>query len=134
MLDDVKKMLKIRKKLKQFIYPFRVGKNIKNFKEVQFSSNFKIPTPYLYFNRKKIIIIAGNSNTQKKSTISFSIPFKKMNFNLSDKIVVQDLWLQHKYPLMSLKEFTKIKFSIPEDKVSNGGLLILEIIKGKKSN
>ena len=134
MLDDVKKMLKIRKKLKQFIYPFRVGKNIKNFKEVQFSSNFKIPTPYLYFNRKKIIIIAGNSNTQKKSTISFSIPFKKMNFNLSDKIVVQDLWLQHKYPLMSLKEFTKIKFSIPEDKVNNGGLLILEIMKGKKFN
>jgi len=132
MFDDVKKILKIRRKLKQFIYPFRVGQNIKNFREVHYRSNIKIPTPYLYFNNKKIIIIAGNPNTKKVVNISFLIPFNEINFNLSDKIEIQDLWTKKRHSNMYVRHFKKINFIIKKDKVSNGGLLILEIIKEEK--
>ena len=129
MYEDVKKMLKIRRKLKRFIYPFKIAQKINNFVEVRFTSNIKIPKPYLYFDKKKIIIIAGNFNAYKKSIISFVIAFKKMNYKLSDKIKVQDLWSQTKFPINNVKEFNKMSFSIPKDKIKNGGLLILQISK-----
>jgi len=129
MYEDVKKMLKIRRKLKRFIYPFKIAQKINNFVEVRFTSNIKIPKPYLYFDKKKIIIIAGNFNAHKKSIISFVIEFKKMNYKLSDKIKVQDLWSQTKFSVNYVKEFNKMTFSIPKDKIKNGGLLILQISK-----
>ena len=52
-----------------------------------------------------------------------------MNYKLSDKIKVQDLWSQTKFSVNYVKEFNKMTFSIPKDKIKNGGLLILQISK-----
>ena len=124
MLVDVKKMLAIRKQESDLIHAAQNDITPK-IDSLAFSSKAKLPVPYIMWNDKKAIIVAGN-NTNKDVTVSVKIPWDKIGMKNQDKIVVTDLWNGGKKEVSSNKQ-QSLDIKMKKDKTAGGGVAILKL-------
>lgn len=132
MLKDVQKMISIRKKESDLINPMRVGESMEGFGSVSYESEDEIPVPYAYYNEDKILIVAGNPYENKDVKVKLKLNLKEIKaWGDCSTVKIIDLWNDESRECQ-IDDFENIEWMINKDKVANGGILILKIVKVKK--
>jgi hypothetical protein len=126
MLNDVKKMIRIRKENSDLICAATPDK-MPNIMTLDSKSDLPVPKPFMIWNDKKVLLIAGN-NTDKDLDISIQIPIKDIGLDLNKTYTVRDIW-NNKNQKIKASELTNYQLKIKRDKVADGGIGIIEILK-----
>ena len=122
MLEDVKKMIAIRKDNMDLIHGDKQQTNIL---PVKADSRLK-PVPYARFVRgEKALIVAVNESQKRDIDVRLTIPLNKMGM-VSDYFEVEDLW-NDKVDIVHKNELTDLKVHIKKDKQKGGGVFLLKI-------
>jgi len=116
MLADVKRMIAIRKRFPDLFSAQNNGKPV-NIRPLKYTSDCSLPVPYIIWNEKRAIIIAGN-NTDKDVILQISVPEE---FNDHKSEPVTDIWNNKKLRIIN----GQIKTLIRKDKSPAGGLAII---------
>lgn len=124
MLADVKKMIAIRKQEKDVIHSV-YNETKPNIERVSYKSASTIPVPYILWNDKKAILIAGN-NTDKDVKLTVTLPLEKIGMAGVSRIRLTDLWNGGEKEI-NLKNSSEFSFAIKRDKVAGGGLAVYKI-------
>lgn len=127
MLEDVKRLINIRKTNADLIRPAPIGKSIQHLHAVSHTSNVDLPMPYLYQGENKCLLIAGNPHTDQDVEITFRLP-EQLDFADAHMLSIHDLWNDTTLT-MSAKDFSQQVFTIKRDKTPRGSLLVFSISK-----
>lgn len=132
MLEDVKKMIRIRKQESDLIYPMKIGQNMGHLCAIDYESSDKIPTPYMYCNKNAILIIMGNPYEHKDVKVRLSLNLNhKQLWEKSELLTVEDLW-NGSSRICRPDDFETLEWVIKRDKVAGGGLLVLKLCAAHK--
>jgi len=126
MLEDVKKMIRIRKENSDLFFAWTDDK-MPDMISLEFQSEIKIPTPYLVWNNKKIIIIAGN-NTDRDVACTVHIPLEKSGLEPGKTYKVHDLWNEKTMDVKG-SELANLQVRIKRDHIPSGGISVIAIEK-----
>ena len=124
MLNDVKKMMAIRKQEKDVIHAV-LNDVTPNMIAVEYKSSDAIPVPYILWNDKKAILVAGN-NLNKDIKITVTLPMDKIGMSGASQIRITDLWNGGE-EIKNANAATNLTFQIKKDKIPSGGLAVLKI-------
>jgi Alpha amylase, catalytic domain len=127
MLEDVKRLIQIRKTQSNLIRPAPMGQPCHHLHALAYTSNVDVPIPYLYQGEDKCILVAGNPDTDQDVEITFHLP-AQLELTDTQRLSVNDLW-HDTSAIMKVAEFHQHVFTIRRDKTRRGGLLILLISK-----
>ena len=126
MLNDVKRMLEIRKDHPDLIYAPAADESNLKMKSAPLKSPEILPVPYILSNGKRAILIAGNPTRNdvegriQLTTALLNLPIETKLFN------VTELWPDEKETQrMSIKELSEYNFTIAADGNSGGGLHVV---------
>lgn len=124
MLIDVKKMIAIRKQEKDVIHSV-YNETRPNVESVFYKSTSTIPVPYILWNDKKAILIAGN-NSDKDVKLTVTLPLEKIGMKGASRIRLTDLWNGGE-KVVEMKDLPEFSFGIKRDKVAGGGLAVYKM-------
>lgn len=124
MLADVKKMLAIRKQEKDVIHSVD-NVAMPKIERVSYKAAVSVPVPYILWNDRKAILIAGN-NTDKNVKITTTLPLEKTGMASASKIRITDLW-NGGSKVVSAKYLSNFSFTIKKDRTAGGGLAVYKI-------
>ena len=126
MLNDVKRMLEIRKDHPDLIYAPAADESNLKMKSAPLISPEILPVPYILSNGKRAILIAGNPTRNdvegriQLTTALLDLPIETKLFN------VTELWPDEKETQrMGIKELSEYNFTITADGKSGGGLHVV---------
>lgn len=125
MLDDVKRIIRLRRRHAGLIFPLRVGHNEQMPQTVAYRASATLPTPYLYVGADQALLVAGNPHLTQDVEIQLAVTAGQLGLAVEQPVQVIDLW--NEAPVRTLQEFAQHKFTIKRDKAARGGLLILSI-------
>ena len=117
-------MIAIRKQEKDVIHSV-YNETKPNIERVSYKSASTIPVPYILWNDKKAILIAGN-NTDKDVKLTVTLPLEKIGMAGVSRIRLTDLWNGGEKEI-NLKNSSEFSFAIKRDKVAGGGLAVYKI-------
>jgi len=124
MLADVKKMIAIRKQEKDVIHSvYNVARP--NVAKVSYRSSANVPVPYVLWNDRKAILVAGN-NQDKDVKMTVTLPLGKTGLSGVSQVRVTDLWNGGE-KIIQVKNAAEFTFSIKSDKTAGGGLAVYKI-------
>lgn len=124
MLADVKKMIAIRKQEKDVIHSV-YNEAKPRIEKVAYQSSSVVPAPYILWNNRKAILIAGN-NLEKNVKLTVTLPLDKIGMSEASQIRITDLWNGGE-KTMDVKNAADFSFAIKKDKVAGGGLAVYKI-------
>jgi len=126
MLADVKKMIALRKQESALLHvlPNNVFPPIDS---LAYSCSEKIPVPYMLWDDKSVLVVAGN-DTDNDINITVNIPLTKTGLKKARKVTVTDLWNGGKKE-MTAAELKKFSFTVKRDRVAGGGIGVFKIIE-----
>jgi len=125
MLADVKKMIAIRTQEKDVIHSVLNDDN-PNIAAVEYKSSDSVPVPYILWNDKKAILVAGNYHTDKDVEITVTLPLAKTGISRASRIRITDLW-NGGDEIKKASDTANFSFQIKRDKVSGGGVAVFKI-------
>ena len=125
MLADVKKMIAIRKQESDVIHSVLNDVN-PNIAAVEYKSSEPVPVPYILWNDKKAILVAGNNHTDKNVELTVTIPFEKAGMSRASRIRITDLW-NGGSEIKKASEASNFTFRIKKDKTPGGGIAVFKI-------
>jgi len=127
MLTDVKKMIAIRKQEKDVIHSVLndVDPNIASVEYKSFES-LPVPVPYIMWNNKKAILVAGNYHTDKDIELTVTIPFEKIGMSRASRVRITDLW-NGGSEVKKMSEASSFTFRVKKDKIPGGGVVVFKI-------
>ena len=124
MLVDVKKMIAIRKQEKDVIHSV-LNLTEPNIVPVDYKSSATVPAPYILWNNKKAILVAGN-NLSKDVKLTATLPLNKIGMGGAARLKITDLWNGGE-KIVNAKDLANFTFSIKKDKTAGGGLAVYKI-------
>jgi hypothetical protein len=124
MLADVKKMIAIRNREKDVIHSVLNDVN-PNITAVEYKSADPIPVPYIVWNDKKAILVAGN-NLNKDVKLTVMLSLEKIGMSGASRIRITDLWNEGE-EIKNISSTANLAFQIKKDKVQGGGLAVFKI-------
>jgi len=125
MLADVKKMIAIRTQEKDVIHSVLNDVN-PNIAAVEYRSSDSVPVPYILWNDKKAILVAGNYHTDKDVELTVMLPFEKTGIPRTSRIRITDLW-NGGNEIKKITDTTNFTFRIKKDKIKGGGIAVFKI-------
>lgn len=130
MLEDVKKILRIRNTNSRLIHAFKMGEKRDNFGTVEYESDEKLPIPYFYREEGRVIVVCANMLTHKDVCLYLK---------LQDILSNNECWQAEAlfgilpktcdYISGTADELSRVCWNIKRDKSRQGGLLVLELKK-----
>jgi len=126
MLDDVKKMIAIRKQ-ESDIFCADWNNKEANIQAIEYTANSEIPVPFLLSNNKKIIVVAGN-NTSKNVECTLKLNLQQEGLNAQQTYTIVDLW-NNKTMKVKGENLQNYTFTINKDKTAGGGIIVFKIVK-----
>ncbi len=126
MLEDTRKMLNLRKMYSDLIYATRTATHAP-IQPLDFTSstNEKIPTPYLYYNNERALLVAANPYDYDVE-LQIEIPIRDIWEKPADKLILKDVW-GNKRHIEDIPSNGNIKIKIRKDHIYRGGLAVWEI-------
>lgn len=130
MLEDVKQIIRIRKKYSHLIHACKMGEQNPEFGSVEYEGIEELPVPYFYREENRAIVVCANKNTDKDCSL-----YLKLQDVLSNEKPWQVTVLFGDLPVGGIRlsgtaeELSKICWNIRKDKSCQGGLLVLEFKK-----
>ena len=126
MLSDVKKMIAIRRQNSD-IFHAGITDNVPQIKEVPIKSESdNLQVPYLLFNDKKAVLIAGN-NFEREVSVVMNVSFENTSLGKFTVFRVTDLWNDRNPGIMNIKNLADFKVKLNADKTFRGGLGVWKI-------
>jgi hypothetical protein len=126
MLQDVKKLLKIREENSLIIKALRAGMD-SNVQKLPYRSCDILPIPYIYIGDGEYIAVAANPSSERDAEISFS--FGSL-LAYDDKYSVDVLYGVERVSLCEKPlALSKYIFKIGKDGASSGGLLAVKLTR-----
>lgn len=128
MLEDMKRIIKIRRAHPHLIRPGRMGEETDRFCPLDYEADEILPVPYIYREKEEVLLIAANSDEEKNVWIKpdLSEVLQPENsyqvsvlFGETPEEIGEVVW--------SGKHLSRRKWLIKRDKTSRGGLLVLKI-------
>lgn len=129
MLEDVTRLIAIRKQFAHLVYPLRVGDGASHLHAVACTSADTLPVPYLYARPNEALLVAGNPNTTADAQATLNLPLAELGWQPTDTLVVDDLWAESNSRICKAADFGAQAFQLASDGVRRGGLLVLHIRK-----
>lgn len=126
MLVDVKRMIAIRKQYSEALGMCPTAK-MPNLKAVKCQSNIKVPVPYLRWDNRTAILVAGNRNVNQDAMLKMQIDLSGTPLAGHQNYSVTDLWSQAEPKKFTAAAMMDLAWTITRDRVSRGGLLVLKI-------
>lgn len=130
MLEDVKKIIRIRNTNLSLIHAFKMGEKRDNFGTVEYESDEKLPIPYFYREEGRVIVVCANMYTDKDICLYLK---------LQDILSNSECWQAEAlfgilpkacdYISGTADELSRVCWKIKRDKSRQGGLLVLELKK-----
>lgn len=130
MLEDMKRIIAIRKTYSSLVHPCKMGEQKLNFRTVDYECTLELPIPYYYQEEGRILIICANPNPDNDITISLDMK-ALLESGSSWKItsLFGILPTSDKEIFASAEELCKMSWFIRKDKTLQGGLLVLKFDK-----
>jgi len=119
MLNDVKKMIEIRKAERDLIHAWR-NDSLPSVMPLSFHAPAGIPVPYLLWNGHKALIIAGNNNEDKDIMCEVILPEIVQQKKFTRAF---DLWNNTPVKIKG----NSLSFLIKKDKSPGGGLAVIKL-------
>jgi hypothetical protein len=126
MLVDVKKMISIRKQYPGVLAMWPGGKE-PNLKAIQCQGNIKAPVPYLRWDNRAAIVVAGNRNRNADANLTLTIALDGTGIDGHTRYSVTDLWSGNEIKTYSTAELHDFHCAIKRDGTAGGGLSVLKI-------
>ncbi len=125
MLEDCKRMLRIRRENRDLIHSDREDTHII---AVPFESSAgSPPVPYARFiPGEKAIIVAGNNSIRQEATFSLEVPLEEMGMQGRDRYRVVDLWSDTEEDVRESR-LSGYKITVPRDRTAGGGVRAIMI-------
>lgn len=130
MLEDVKQMIRIRKKYSYLIHACKIGEQNPDWGSAEYESPARLPIPYFYREEGRVIVICANPDADKDISIYLK---------LQDILYGKECWQAAVLFGVLPKDFVQISdtadklseicWTIKKDKSRQGGLLVLEFKK-----
>lgn len=130
MLEDVKKIIRIRNTNLSLIHAFKMGEKRDNFGTIEYESDEKLPIPYFYREEGRVIVVCANMYTDKDICLYLK---------LQDILSNSECWKAEAlfgilpkacdYISGTADELSRVCWKIKRDKSRQGGLLVLELKK-----
>jgi hypothetical protein len=125
MLNDVKRILKIRSEHTDLIHaPSPLGAEI-TIRRVEVKSEIRLPVPYVLSNGKRALLIAGNP-TANDVEIQLDLSPEILGFSkTSESLNITELWpLEKNDHMVDMNNLSGLKVTIPADGKAGGGLYV----------
>jgi hypothetical protein len=126
MLADVKKMISIRKQYPEVLAMWSGGKEA-NLKAIRCQGNIKAPVPYLRWDNRAAIVVAGNRNRNADINLTLTIALDGTGIDGHNRYSVTDLWSGAETKTYSTTELHDFHCAIKRDGTAGGGLSVLKI-------
>lgn len=127
MLEDVKRLIAIRRRFSHLIRPLRVGHTTAHLLPIGARTDSPAPVPYLYWNSDECLLVAGNPNPAAELSIDFTFPFEVLGWEAGTQFTVTDLWHDVAEQVIDAENFAKKTHTLRSDKTPRGGLLVLHL-------
>lgn len=124
MLADVKKMLSIRKQEKDIIHS-SLNSVKPNIEALEYKSSDPIPVPYIIWNDRKAILVAGN-NLNRDVKLTVTLPLERIGMSDASRIRITDLWNGGE-EIKNINNKTELTLQIKKDKIPGGGVVVMKI-------
>jgi 1,4-alpha-glucan branching enzyme len=126
MLDDVKKMIAVRKQ-EAALLAIPPADQQPKLMAVQHECNIKAPVPYIRWNNRAAIVVAANRNEEKDAQINLKIPLTEIGMAGHAMYKVSNLFPGGESKTVSGKDLAALARTVKRDKTAGGGLLVLKI-------
>ena len=127
MLDDVKRMLVIRRQEADVLAPQIRGDIEPQLAAVPYTANVTVPAPYMRWNGNTAIVVLGNRNTDEDASIKLKIPVEVLGPTLNASYKITDLWNGGEAKLLSAAQMANYGQTVKRDKTERGGVGVLKI-------
>jgi hypothetical protein len=127
MLEDVKRLIAIRRRFSHLIRPLRVGHTAAHLLPIGARTDSPAPVPYLYWNSDECLLVAGNPNPAAELSIHFTLPVEVLGWEAGTQFTVTDLWHDVAEQVIDAENFAKMTHTLRSDKTPRGGLLVLHL-------
>jgi hypothetical protein len=126
MLNDVQKMIRIRKEFPGVLAMWPGGKE-PNLKAIRCQGNIKTPVPYLRWNDRTAIVVAANRNKNVDAKLALAIALDGTGIEGHGKYSVTDIWSGSEAKTYSAAELRGFQCTVKRDESAGGGLSVLKI-------
>ena len=126
MLEDVRRMLAIRREHSDLIYAPAPGEQDIKMNSVPSRSKDDLPVPYVLSNGKRALLIVGNPSADEV-TVELELTIANLNLPTETKpLKVTELWPAEKTSQnMSVRELSAYKCTVSADHKAGGGLNVI---------
>lgn len=121
MLEDMKKLISIRKQYGHLIKPCKMGNYGRNFCSVDYQAEEELPIPYIYKEKGEFLLVVANP---EEHSVNMKLDLKEV-LNTEANYQVTTLFGGEESFQASGEELQKRTYTLKEDKKPGGGLLVL---------
>jgi hypothetical protein len=126
MLEDVQKMMRIRKQFPGVLAMWPGGKE-PNLKGIHCQADIKTPVPYLRWNDRTAIVVAANRNRNTDAKLVLAIELNRTGLEGHGSYSVTDIWSGAEAKTYSAAELLTFRCAVKRDGIAGGGLSVLKI-------
>lgn len=126
MFEDVKTMIAVRKQEAQILALSSADKEPRLL-GVPCKSDIAVPIPYIRWNERAAVLVAGNRDTIQDARLKLQIPLQEMSMTGYPHYKVTELWPGAKSKIFFEKDLEEYGLIVQRDKTSGGGLRVIKI-------
>lgn len=128
MLEDMKRIIKIRRAHPHLIRPGRMGEETERFCPLDYEADEILPVPHIYREKEEVLLIAANPDEEKNVWIKPNLSEVLQPENSYQvSVLFGEMPEEMGEVVWSGKHLSRRKWLIKRDKTSRGGLLVLKI-------
>ena len=124
MLEDVRKMIEIRRRHPEILGPAFPGEGAPNVRAVQCDRPPELPVPYLRWSGQEAIVIVGNPHADREVSLELQLTGEPFGRNAS--YLVTDLWSGAARKL-SPSQLARFPCTVRRDRSPRGGLGLYKV-------
>ena len=125
MLDDVKKMIAVRKR-EAAILAVPPSEKEPKLRAVPHEADIPVPVPYIRWNDRGAIIVAANRETTRDASLKMRVPLEEIGLSGHASYKVTDLWPTGEMKIYTESELASFVCAITPDKMGSGGLRVFK--------
>ncbi len=129
MLEDVKKMIAVRRR-EAAVLALAPADQPPRLMAVQTDASTDVPVPYVRWNDRAAIVVAGNRDTRQDVQLKLRVPLKQIGLAGHGRYRVSNLWPGGESRNCSQSDLADFPCTVKRDESPGGGLRVLKIEPG----
>jgi hypothetical protein len=127
MLDDVKRMLALRRREANVLTPQVRGDIEPQLVAVPYKADINVPVPYMRWKDSTAVVVMANRYVDADAHLKLNLPIEKMGAPSAARYKVTDLWRGKKPRVYAATALARLSYTVKRDKTPQGGIGLLKI-------